>query len=276
MHFSLLQKYQIKMSESLEIVSRGGSSYENLFDSRKYLDTFYGLDPETQQVDKESKFVLSFLHRSFISGRIQGENLLEIGAGPSIWHVLSACENFQKIYLTDYSKNNLKEIKAWLDAENTAFDWTSYLEYACELDENKSTAHEKAEKIRKMVSLLRCDVTQANPLCPVELPQMDTLIIASCLICAATNKDDFTAYLKNIVSLLKPGGYLVMSEYLTASQYVVGDKIFPVLSVDEATVKRAMADSGCEIEEFSVFTDFNSQEDFFDSEDIFCLRARKL
>ncbi|XP_063291840.1 indolethylamine N-methyltransferase-like [Pelobates fuscus] len=260
----------------MEVVSKESASYATYLDSRIYLDTFYGVDPQTQEVDKESKFVLSFLSKAFASGCIQGDNLIEIAAGPTICHILSACENFNNIYLTDYFQNNLNEIGLWLNEDKNAFDWSSYIKQACELEGGRSTPEEKAEKIRGKVSFLKCDVTQANPLHPLSLPQVDCVIFASCLICVATTLEEFIAYLKNIVTLLKPGGYLIVSEYLRASQYVVGDKLFSALSVEENFVKKAMADSGCVVEEFHVLRDLNSQGEFYDSQDIFCLKAQKM
>ncbi|XP_063291472.1 indolethylamine N-methyltransferase-like [Pelobates fuscus] len=260
----------------MEVVSIDNASYETNFDSRIYLDTFYGVDPQTQKVDKETKFVLSFLSKAFASGCIQGDNLIEIAAGPSIWHILSACEHFKNIYLTDYSQNNLNEIELWLNEDKHAFDWSPYIRQACELEGGRTTPEEKAEKIRKMVSFLKCDVTKNNPLHPVLLPQADCVIIASCLICVATTLEEFTAYLKNTVSLLKPGGYFIMSEYLRASKYIVGNKIFPLLSIDDTFILKAIADCGCVVEEFDEFKDFNCQGEFFDSEDIFCIKAKKM
>ncbi|CAH2320145.1 nicotinamide N-methyltransferase-like [Pelobates cultripes] len=263
-------------TEIMEVVSRESASYATYFDSRKYLEAFYGAHLQTQEVAKEIKFVLSFLSKAFASGCIQGDNLIEIAAGPTIWHILSACENFKNIYLTDYSQNNLNEIELWLNEDKNAFDWSSYIKQACELEGGRSTPEEKAEKIREKASFLKCDVTQANPLHPLSLPQADCVIIASCLICVASTLEEFTAYLKNTVSLLKPGGYLVMTEYLRASKYIVGDKIFSVLSVEENVIKKAMADCGCVVEESQIFTICKSYGEVFDSEDVFCVKAKKM
>ncbi|CAI9609228.1 unnamed protein product, partial [Staurois parvus] len=138
-------------------------------------------------------------------GRVEGNSLVEIGAGPTIFHILSACENFKQIYLTDYVEGNLQELEKWLKGDKKAFDWSGHLKYVCEIENHRSTEEEKAEKIRRKVSLMRCDVTKANPLEPNSLPQADCVIVGGCLICACKNREDFQTALKNIVSLIRPG-----------------------------------------------------------------------
>uniref|UniRef100_A0A8C5PXN7 Nicotinamide N-methyltransferase-like n=2 Tax=Leptobrachium leishanense TaxID=445787 RepID=A0A8C5PXN7_9ANUR len=249
---------------------------ENNFDARKYLDTFYALDPETQEIDKESQFLLKFMDRIFASGHVQGESIIELGSGPSIHHILSACKCFKKIYLTDYFQENLREIERWLKDEEDAFDWKPYLKYVCNLEGNRTTPEEKAAEIRKNVLLLKSDVNKPNPLEPNQLPPTDCVIIAGCLICACKTLDDFRSAVKNIVSLVRPGGFLIISDYLGASYYVVGKDKFPLLSLDEDMVRRAIAGAGCAIEEFNMFKDFAIPEEVFDCKNVFCLLARKL
>ncbi|CAI9568141.1 unnamed protein product, partial [Staurois parvus] len=208
-------------------------------------------------------------------GRVEGKSLIEIGAGPTIYFILSACENFKQIYLTDYLEGNLQEIEKWLKGDGEAYDWSRYLKYVCAIENHRSTAEEKAEKIRRKVSLMRCDVTKSNPLEPNSLPLTDCVIVAGCLICACKNVEDYKAALKNVVSLIRPGGHLIITDYLGASYYLVGEAKFPVLSLDENIVREAVADSGCEMQEFTTFTDFVIPEDTFNCKNSFCLLACK-
>ncbi|XP_018427398.1 PREDICTED: nicotinamide N-methyltransferase-like [Nanorana parkeri] len=246
--------------------------YDKDFDARKYLDMFYRVDPKTH---KDTVFLLTFLKNIFSSGRVEGNILIEIGAGPCIYHILSACENFKKIYLTDYVQGNLEELEKWLKGDREAFDWSPFLKYVCDIENHRSTEEEKAEKIRRKVSLMKCDVTKANPIEPNSLPPADCMIVASCLICACKNVEDFKTTLKNIVSLIRPGGYLVMIDYMGASYYMVGEAKFQVLSLNENILREAVTESGCEIEEFTKCTDFQIREEIFDCKHVFCLLARK-
>ncbi|KAM3922509.1 nicotinamide N-methyltransferase-like [Leptodactylus fuscus] len=261
----------------MEVVSTSDNHiYDSNFDARKYLDIFYGVHPETQEIDKESIFLLTFLSNVFSSGRVKGHSFIEIGAGPSIQHILSACEVFGTIYLTDYFQGNLDEIKKWLNRENDAFNWSPYIRFVCDLENNGSSPNGKEEKIRRNVSLMKCDVTLTNPLQPNSLPLADCVLVAGCLICACKTFTDFKIALENIVSLVKPGGHLILTDYFGASYYFVGETKFPLLSLNENIVREAVVESGCKMEEFHMFKDFHLSEEVFDCKNVFCLLAQKL
>ncbi|XP_073459215.1 nicotinamide N-methyltransferase-like [Aquarana catesbeiana] len=249
--------------------------YDKDFDPKKYLEMFYTVDSKGQEMDKESVFLLTFMKNVFSSGRVEGNSLIEFGSGPTIYFILSACENFKQIYLTDYLEGNLKEIEKWIKGDKDAYDWSKYLKYVCDIEKHRSTEEEKAEKIRRKVSLMKCDVTKSNPLEPNSLPPTDCVIVSSCLICASKNAEEFKTALKNVVSLIRPGGHLVITDYLGASYYLVGEAKFQVLSLDENIVREAVAESGCEIEEFTTFTDFVIPDEVFNCKNSFCLLARK-
>uniref|UniRef100_A0A8C5PXC5 Uncharacterized protein n=1 Tax=Leptobrachium leishanense TaxID=445787 RepID=A0A8C5PXC5_9ANUR len=262
----------------MEPTELGPSTYNDCFNAKKYLEDYYSMDPETKPMTIDTRFVITTLHRIFASGLIKGETMIELGAGPVLYHILSACDTFKKIYLTDYFDGNLRQIEKCLKKENDAFDWTPYMQYVCDLEGNRCTPEEKGEKIRSKVTLLKSDVTLANPLEPVSLPKVDFVMIGACLTCACKNEEEFTASLKNIVSLIKPGGYLFIEDCLEASYYIVGDIKFSVLSLKEEMVRRAVVKAGCAIDEFEIFRDSQDSvtRDDFDRESVFCLLAHKL
>lgn len=261
----------------MEVVSTSDNHvHDNDFDARKYLDTYYTVDPKTKEITKELQFFLTFLNNVFSSGQVKGQSLIEIGAGPSICLILSACEIFEKIYVTDYFQGNLDEIKKWLNSENDAFDWSPYLKFTCDLENNGSTPDMKKEKLRRNVSLMKSDVTLSNPLQPNSLPLTDCVLMAGCLICACKTVTDFKTALKNIVSLIKLGGHLIISDYFGATYYFVGEAKFPLLTLDENTVKEALVESGCKIEEFQTFKDIYFPEGAFDAKIVFYFVAQKL
>ncbi|XP_075047681.1 nicotinamide N-methyltransferase-like [Mixophyes fleayi] len=261
----------------MEIVSTSEDLViDNSFDARKYLDTYFSKDPKCQKIDEDVKYALKFLVNVFSSGRVKGKSLIEIGSGPTIHNIIPACEIFEEIYLTDYTQGSLLQIEKWLKDSNDAFDWSPFLRYVCDIENNRSTPEEKANLIRRKVSLMKCDVSQTNPLQPNSLPLTNCVITSSCLICVAKNFKEYKTVVKNVVSLIKPGGYLIIFDYFGASYYMVGKTKLPVLTIDEKNVKEAVAESGCEIEDFKMFTDFRIQEEVFDCKKTFCLLARKL
>lgn len=63
-----------------------------------------------------------------------GDTLLDVGCGPTIYQLLSACERFQEIVAMDYTPQNRQELESWLRNEPGAFDWRPVVQYVCELE----------------------------------------------------------------------------------------------------------------------------------------------
>lgn len=76
-----------------------------------------------------------FLRRSSFPGDVSGKLLVDIGSGPTLYQVLSGCEVFNEVLLTDFLEVNRKELRRWLQDEGgCGLDWTPYLEYVCKLE----------------------------------------------------------------------------------------------------------------------------------------------
>lgn len=65
---------------------------------------------------------------------LRGDTLIDVGCGPTIYQLLSACEHFQEIIALDYTDQNRRELEKWLKKEAGAFDWRPVVEYVCELE----------------------------------------------------------------------------------------------------------------------------------------------
>ena len=64
-----------------------------------------------------------------------GELLVDIGSGPTLYQLLSGCEVFNKVILTDFLEVNREAQRRWLKEEgDCGLDWTPYLQHACKLE----------------------------------------------------------------------------------------------------------------------------------------------
>lgn len=71
----------------------------------------------------------------FSSGDVGGELLVDVGSGPTLYQVLSGCEVFDKVLLTDFLEVNRQELKRWLQGgSGSSLDWTPYLQHVCQLE----------------------------------------------------------------------------------------------------------------------------------------------
>ncbi|XP_039352195.1 nicotinamide N-methyltransferase-like [Mauremys reevesii] len=252
-----------------------GDAYQKDFDPAVYLKTYYSFASSHCPGNEFLELNLRSLLKIFTSGGVKGDTLIDIGSGPTIYQLLSACENFKEIIASDYTDRNRQELEKWLKNEPGAFDWTPVVKYVCELEGDREKWAEKEDKLRKKVKqVLKCDVSKSNILAPVSLPQADCLLSTLCLENACKDLKSYRAALKNISSLLKPGGHLVMLIFLKETYYMVGQRRFSSLYLEQESVEEAVREAGYDIQCVEV-TPKCSESTFADVEAVMSLVACK-
>uniref|UniRef100_A0ACB8EZ61 Uncharacterized protein n=2 Tax=Sphaerodactylus townsendi TaxID=933632 RepID=A0ACB8EZ61_9SAUR len=217
------------------------------------MKTYYTQSLDICAKDAILTFTLKSLQKAFASGGLQGDTLIDIGSGPTIHQFLSACESFREIVASDYTDQNREEMQRWLKREPGAFDWSAVVKYACQLEGDRETWLEKEEKVRRTIKqVLKCDVTQANPFAPLAVPPADCVLSVLCLETACKDLPAYNSAVKNIGSLVKPGGHLITIIALEANYYRVGKNRFFCLYLKQETVNDAVRGAGFEI----VWADF--------------------
>ncbi|XP_006834039.1 PREDICTED: nicotinamide N-methyltransferase [Chrysochloris asiatica] len=251
-------------------------TYLRHFNPRDYLEKYYSFASRQSAENQIVRHLLENLFKIFCVDGVKGDLLIDIGSGPTIYQLLSACESFKEIIASDYTDQNLKELERWLKKEPGAFDWSPVVNYVCDLEGNRVKGPEKEEKLRRAVKqVLKCDVTQSQPLGPVSLPLADCLLTTLCLDAACPDLPTYRSALKNLSSLLKPGGFLVIVDALKSSYYMIGKQRFSSLSLSRETVEAAVRDAGYRIEQFHVISQSYSSTTA-DNEGLFSLVGRKL
>ncbi|XP_068936055.1 nicotinamide N-methyltransferase-like [Petaurus breviceps papuanus] len=250
-------------------------AYLNHFSPRTYLQTYYTFGPSASKENQILMHVLRKLSETFSLGRVKGDLLIDIGTGPTIHQLLSVCESFKEIVATDYTDQNRKEVIQWLKKEPGAFDWSPVVKYVCELEGDREKWPEKEEKLRERVKqVLKCDVTQSQPLGPVSLPQADCLLTTYCLEAACEDLSTYQQALKNLNSLLKPGGFLVLLSVLKSKFYMIGDERFSCLSLTQEEIEAALKKAGF-VSEQSEIIPLHYSKAYTDNEGILYLVGRK-
>ncbi|XP_074833156.1 nicotinamide N-methyltransferase-like [Carettochelys insculpta] len=253
----------------------GGETYQKDFDPAVYLQTYCSFGSSLCPGNEILELILKTLFKIFISGGLKGDTLIDIGSGPTIYQLLSACENFKEIVASDYTEQNRRELEKWLKKEPGAFDWTPVVKYVCELEGDRERWDEKEEKLRKKVKqVLKCDVSKSNILAPVSLPQADCLLSTLCLEAACKDLNSYHAALKNISSLLKPGGHLVMVTVLKETYYMVGQRRFSCLYLEKESVVEGLRAAGFDVQYVEV-TPNSSEGTLADLEAVMSVAACK-
>uniref|UniRef100_A0A8C3FQ56 Uncharacterized protein n=1 Tax=Chrysemys picta bellii TaxID=8478 RepID=A0A8C3FQ56_CHRPI len=102
---------------------------EKLFDPEECLKTYYSFDSTSSEKNDILKFLLRNFFKTFILDGVKGNTLIRIGGMPSILELLSACESFTEIIVTQNTDRNCQELQKWLKKEPGAFNWTPLVKY---------------------------------------------------------------------------------------------------------------------------------------------------
>ncbi|XP_073441743.1 nicotinamide N-methyltransferase-like [Dendrobates tinctorius] len=250
--------------------------YIDEFDPKVYLQTYFGAQNGISSGDR-IEFPLKQLHETFIKGGVRGNTLLDFGTGPSIYHLLSACEVFDKIIVSDLLEENRVEFEKWLKKDPDAFDWSHIIKSVCELEGNGENYEKKAEKLRsKVKEFLKCDALKRNPFDPIVVPPVDCLLCCLCLEAPCKDLKSYCEVLNNFKDLIRPGGHLLILSSLNATFYQVGDKRFSVMSQKKENLEMAFKGAGYQIEK-AVFTPRvdKTMMDVADFEGLYFIHARK-
>ncbi|XP_043099776.1 nicotinamide N-methyltransferase [Puntigrus tetrazona] len=251
-----------------------GEFYEGHFDSRAYVKNFYSR-PSGHADEKDFlTFVLRCLSKLFSAGEHRGKRLIDVGSGPSIHSVLSACGHYDEIVLSDFAQNNRREIEKWLNNQEGSLDWKPVLQYVCEL-EGKSPSDLEATLKQRVKEVLKCDVRLENPFYPHTLEAADCVITSLCLEAACKDIQTYCRALRGVTKLLHPGGLLVIIGVLGESFYKVDEQLFSCLRLSQNDIEEALAGLGFSIQEFNILPAENRENSVSDFEAVFHLVARK-
>ncbi|XP_051530645.1 phenylethanolamine N-methyltransferase-like [Myxocyprinus asiaticus] len=229
------------------------------FDPAAYLQ--YNYTPPRADFERSDSIVpwkLNCLHRAFTDDDLRGDVLVDVGSGPTLYQVMSGCERFERVVLSDFLEINRRELQNWLHEGKSSLDWTDYFTYVCELEGRSSSAWaEKAARLRSVVSdVLPIDVHQSCPLSPGSLPQCgaDCLVSSFCLESVSPDLPSFTRALGHISSLLKKGGHLLLIGALGESFYMGAPGLcIPVVPLDEVQVCASLKASGYELLQLCIY-----------------------
>ncbi|XP_063291695.1 nicotinamide N-methyltransferase-like [Pelobates fuscus] len=250
----------------------GPETFIKKFNPKEYYDSYYALD-EGAMLEERTDFILRNLHEIFSSGVVKGNTLIDIGAGSAIFELLSACEVFTNIIISDFLEQNLTELKKWLKKDSNMLDWTPYVKFVCDLEGKSANLEEKEEKLRQTVKqVLKCDVLKKNPFEPLVLPPADCLIGCFCLESACKDMATYCNTLKSLKDLLKPGGHIIIQSALNGTFYYVGRKKFHPLTTTKKDIEKAVIEAGYEILKFVVKQSRSHNSDY---DSLYCVHARK-
>ncbi|XP_019622005.1 PREDICTED: nicotinamide N-methyltransferase-like isoform X1 [Branchiostoma belcheri] len=224
--------------------------------AREYLEHFHS-DMLGEDVDEglAMAWTLGQLHQTFTGDRDFGRRLLDVGSGPTVYQLISASRVCPEIICSDIHKGALAEIKKWKNGDPNAFDWTDAVKFVCELEGTRWESRQKQLQ-NAIKDTVVCDVFKENPLHPTVFSLFDTVITAYCLegACWDKGRSTYADTVRNICSLLKPGGYFILMSYIGVTYYIEGGQKLPEsLRLDPEFVLKSLSEAGITVLETSVY-----------------------
>jgi hypothetical protein len=201
--------------------------FEKHFNPRAYLDEYF------TSLDDEDFFMARFLGQ--VLRPLPGQLLAhEFGGGPTLYSVAALCAKAREIHFSDAVSASLAEVQLWADGKPEAFNWEPYIRLALEAEGAIATPTAIAQRTqamrRRLTRLMLCDAQSPAPLGEPHLGY-DLVAAHHCTDVAATTVDDWIQTLRNVSTLVVPGGWLIVSVTTGANLYTVGSNQFRCVSL---------------------------------------------
>lgn len=161
------------------------------------------------------------------------QKAIEFGAGPTLHHAVALIPYVRELHVADYLKNNLDEIRSWLDGNPSAHNWDMYIQGILKLEGAGETVEQRKNTLRsRITTLLKADIKHRDP-----IGKDVKYSLVSSFYCAdsiADSKVKWKKYMHNLFRIIEPGGTIIVSALGNSSKYQVGRYYFPSASLREA------------------------------------------
>lgn len=214
----------------------------NEWRAEDYLDEYYA------EVMPDEQHALSFLCES-VERLPEVPVALDYGCGPTVHHAVALVPKAKEIYLAEYLPDNLSAVRAWLDNAEDAHDWSEFTRHILQLESGGMPSEADIEKReqdarRRITTLLQSDAGDDDPLGPEMREYFSLVTTHYCAEGATNSKETWGIYMRNIASLVRPNGTLIVSACGAADYYAVGDRLFPCAGVNAHDVLSCLQANG--------------------------------
>lgn len=218
------------------------SSVFSTFDPREYLQEYYS------KIGSENQGLLEFFIHAYDDIK-PNSIMLEFGGGPTVYPLITAATKVKEIHFSDYLDSNLNEVRCWKSASPGAFDWTNFFKKALFLEGKKNLSKKEVQKREKLVrqkiaKFMHCDAFKRYPINPKLKDYYDVINTNFVTESITSSIKDWENIFANVCSMLKEGGWLIMTALKEAQYYRIGDKMFPAVNINEEDFIRVLTKLG--------------------------------
>jgi NNMT/PNMT/TEMT family len=209
---------------------------------KDYLNEYYS------EIMDDEKFCLEFLVES-LQRLPLAKVALDFGSGPIISHILPLVAKAEEIHVSEHLESNRIELQKWLIDDIDSFSWKSSTLEILHLEgcpfPSEFQVQEREQLVRQLVTkVLPGDVRELNPL---GVSKQNFYPIVTAHYCAegiSQNNSEWLVYMKNIMSMVKTEGALILSACGSGEFYRVGDLCFPSTKLEPQDVLNCFLSNG--------------------------------
>ncbi|MDP2789429.1 MAG: guanitoxin biosynthesis pre-guanitoxin forming N-methyltransferase GntF [bacterium] len=215
---------------------------------KDYLKQYYTLTKLSRDEVKLFQYIITFL-KKFPKNHF--ENFLDFGSGPVIHRLVPFAPYVRNIFLADYLQSNLKEINFWIKGRQETHDWDDQILHILQIEEEvnflkknsyvKNLASRKRLIRSKVRNLYKGNIFNKKPINAKK--QFSLLASFYCADSITSSKKQWKSAMQNMLNLVVPRGWVILSALRNTNKYKVGDTYFPSPNINEKDVVRILTEN---------------------------------
>ena len=212
--------------------------------ARDYFQTYY-----SEVVLPDEQAVLAYQIDVLRAARARFGRGLEYGCGPTMHRAIAASKYAFRIDMADWLAENLAEAREWLCADGSAPEWNRFTRYvlACEghaRPDNERIAKREAQTRKVVRGLYVSDARLRQPLGLTRAAFYDLIITGFCIDAISSDPAVWRRCMRNVTSMLQPGGTFIIHALHQCKAYKCGDRMFPGSNLSIDDMRDAMLENG--------------------------------
>ena len=173
---------------------------------------------------------------------------LEYGCGPTLHRAIATAPYAFRLDMADWLADNLVAVRDWLAADADNGDWTRFTRFILGSEGRRLDAtriRQREAKTRKVVrGLYVSDARWRHPLGRERDAFYDLLVSGFCLDAISSDKRVWRRCMRNVLSMVAPGGTVIVHFLHKCRAYKVGNRMFPGSNLSVDDVARVFEDLG--------------------------------